>query len=758
MKRRSFETARGRYFFATTAALGIVIFTADSADAQQVTFEEIGQPPQTLTTEYSSLGVLFPRTAVLDVDQGARTPPRVVRAAQGIDAEFHGGPLVVAFTGLRRRVALFAGLAAGNDSPIAGTLRGFNAAGQQVAVDGPKPVTPNAFTTRFEISAANATIQRVELQFDGFFNEAIDNLESEGESPPPPPTEAPIVEILSPADGAQLDLQNIMVSGTAQGEGLFRTTLSLAFGLPPGSTAPPLRIPLQLTGAGGERTFEQSLTTTLGPHTITVEVENVAGSKGSDSVSFVNLTQAIVDRHLREGGDAAFGPLQYGSAAGGCQFAVYQRAAIFADEGTTRVVRGDVFTKWSSLRASGAPLSSLGCPTEEERSTPDNSRAQTFQNGRVYAGLATGTHHVPAVFVNAIDLLGGEVATGVPMIDPTESSGVMQTWLFQRFTRPDQPQLLPSTLEIRGNPPVLYVERQGGDLSELFLEGGPLAAPRVPTLWLQFPCSGLQGPCQVVPPASGPALQNAGTEFCDGTTYPFGPPEWAAVLGDHVATPLLGIVRNSNKASQDNPWTHEYHEGLGSSFASDWNVSVRPLHPFRDLLAENTFVEVEFEAYFANVFFAKFGFPVRNDLYFTTGRWIIDCGHGDAPQPLPDDPYRSEIHPPFVAAHMNTQEFGGRPATQANIWVNGYYTGEAVGVDIFPPPRPSPTAILNISKPVDAEAAVGVSVAASFPAFTRVRVQFTAPQRQVQVGDGGEMLWEAGRAYYGRWHVWWTEQ
>jgi hypothetical protein len=306
------------------------------------------------------------------------------------------------------------------------------------------------------------------------------------------------------------------------------------------------------------------------------------------------------------------------------------------------------------------------------------------------------------VFIDAIDELGGEAGTGVPIMDPTDSAGGMQTWLFQQFTRPEQPL---------------------------------------------FPCEGLQGPCQVSAPTSGPFVENAGDRFCDGKTYPFGPPEWSPILGHHVLTSMLGIVRDSVKASIDNPLTHECHEGP-PDFASDWNVSVWPLHPFQSLRAENTYVEVEFETCFVNPFFAKFEWPFRNDLYFAAGRWIIDCGHR---------PYRSEIHPPFVAAHMLTQSFEGQPATQANIWVNGYYTGEPVSIDIFPPPRPSPDATLNISKPIDAEAALGVNVEFSTPASTHVRVRFTASPRQVEVTDAGEMKWEAGRAYYGRWHVWWTQ-
>jgi hypothetical protein len=211
---------------------------------------------------------------------------------------------------------------------------------------------------------------------------------------------------------------------------------------------------------------------------------------------------------------------------------------------------------------------------------------------------------------------------------------------------------------------------------------------------------------------------------------------------------MVGIVRSSHFASSDNPLTHEHH-GFNPPWPADWNVGVRPSHPFRNLVAENTYVEVEFEAYFAHAFFTGFGRPRVNDLFFAAGRWVIDCGHRIK---------RTEIHPPFVTAHMRTEPFEGQTATQANIWVNGFYTGRPVSLDIFPPPRPSPNALLNIAKPIDAQASLGVTVTLSTPDFTQARVRFSAPLRLVEVTSAGEMKWQAGRAYYGRWHVWWSEK
>ena len=74
------------------------------------------------------------------------------------------------------------------------------------------------------------------------------------------------------------------------------------------------------------------------------------------------------------------------------------------------------------------------------------------------------------------------------------------------------------------------------------------------------------------------------------------------------------------------------------------------------------------------------------------------------------------------------------------------------------PPRPSPDSFLTITKPLDADAAYNVDVAFSILASTQVRVTFTASPRQVEVTDAGEMKWESGRAYAGRWYALWSEE
>ena len=58
---------------------------------------------------------------------------------------------------------------------------------------------------------------------------------------------------------------------------------------------------------------------------------------------------------------------------------------------------------------------------------------------------------------------------------------------------------------------------------------------------------------------------------------------------------------------------------------------------------------------------------------------------------------------------------------------------------------------------IDEPATLAVNVEFSTPASTQARARFSASSRQVEVTGAGEMKWEAGRAYYGRWQVYWSK-
>lgn len=732
------------------AALFAAVFPASIAMAAPTVldFEDVA-PGTAITAQYGTRGVLF-LNYFLGTDPAAHSGTHVLRTASLAEEIFTPIALGMTFTSAQARVKLFA---ESSFTALNGTLTAFDASDNVVVQDGPKLVAVDVFTTAFEVidPDATASIVRAELRLENGIYFAIDDLEFEGEPPAPPPPAPPVVQITSPANGAEVDVSTIDITGTVTGEGLLSpVTLTMVFARPPESTAPPFTSAIDLTGTGTTREFSLPEFTgvPLGPITVTVTAQNFAAQEGTSSITFTNLPVAIQGRFTSEGGTAALGAFRFGLFLDRCKIAVYEQGAISADDdaGVTFVFRGDILAKWLTLRGA-FDNAGFGCARGEERDGPGGSRAQDFQNGRIYSHPTIGTFSVPAVFVDAIDKRGGDEATGIPIAEPNSSSGAMQTWLFQRFIRPGRSDLQPSTLEIRGSPPRLWIERQSWDLS----------VETTGTIYEDFACGDVLGPCSVdLPPGRPDPIPDAENTFCGGHSYPFGPPEWKAILGDHISTPLFGVVRGSKMAGKDNPLTHDSFYGPEDLFASDWNVSINPIGPqrgiapFTSIVAENTYVECEYEEYYAQAAHVFLDWPLVGDLFFAAGRWIIDCGHR---------PRRTELHPIFMFAKMKAEQFQGHLATRCDIWVNGWYPGDPIEFDIFPPPRPSPDSFLTLSKPVDADAALDVTVEFTFApgsATNHVHVRFTASPREVEVTDAGEMIWDYLRGYWGQWFIYWS--
>ena len=460
-------------FGAILPAAALVAFLAGgSAMAAQTVldFEDIAAPAK-ITTQYGARGVIF-QGAFLRTDPAAHSATRVLQTGNPSDLEFDPGPMLITFTSPQSRVRLFA---ASIGAAAVHILKAFDANGILVAQDGPKSVAANMFNTMFEVTVPTATITRVEfLLTNGGGFEVIDDLEFEGEPPIPTPTEPPVVQLIRPINGLELDIPDdipIMdISGTVTGDGLISPVNVTVGNLqPPESTAPPLNVALNLTGTGATRQFALAggiALVPLGPITVTATAENTGGLKGTATSTFNNLPLAIRNRFTTAGGSAVLGTFQFGLFAGPCRIAVYEHAAISAAGGGAILIGGDVFTKWMSLRTLADP-NGLGCPQNEERDAVGGARAQDFERGRIYAkvtGIAPpGTAYVPVVFVDAIEKRGTELVFGLPTGDPTDSSGpASQTWLFQRFFRPEGRDVQPSTLEIRNSPPSLWMERQLG--------------------------------------------------------------------------------------------------------------------------------------------------------------------------------------------------------------------------------------------------------------------------------------------------------
>lgn len=715
----------------------------------------------TVTTQYAAKGVVFSVGgmfgAYLFEDTHAHSGTHVLRLASPA-TEFPPGTLMMQFTAGQRSVKFFASLPGAN-AASQGTAQAFDAAGNVIATDGPKAVQPNNYSTSFLLASSHATIVKVEIQMADMVFEAIDDLTFVGGNGTLP-HQPPVVKITSPSNGAELSSQNVLLTGTVSGRSLFgQPSATINIPQPPGTTAPPFTFFVPLSGTGNTRRFSWSGGVGLGPQTVTVTATNIAGLTGTASATFDYLPAAIKNRYQQEGGSVRLGAFSFGIGGGlGCTIAVYQQGAIFylPDKAKTFLAVGSMFAKW--LQTQGQFRRDLSCATSEE--TPVNgftgTTRQDFQQGRLYASGGSA-FYVPPVFADAIDKLGGEVAVGVPVSDPPLLPPV-PVWNFQRFQMADNVSL-PSTLEISGSPPVLLVQRQGGDPADL-QNAGLTLTQSTPTLEWQFSCSRPDGPCNVAPPISPPISLDA-LAVCAGPnvvvgcgpplwtgTYPGDSREWVAVTDDQAETFVSGYVQESHPTDIDNPLSHE-HVGPPVTFVSDWEIHLWPLGPFRSLMSSGKpYLKIEYEEYYAHALEAGWGWPLPGDLLFAAGRWIVDCGHCD---------FHAEIHPPAVMVFSRTIQHLGRPATDAVIWVNGFYTGAEVNIAVEAPPRPAPNANLVLEKPTDATAALGLNLQLSWDAHA-VRGRFSAPLRQMSIDSNtGEMFWQDLRGYQGEWILYWDQ-
>ena len=141
----------------------LALFSASAVVAAPtvLNFEDIAAGSR-ITTQYSQRGVLF-QNHFLGPDAAAHSGTRVLRSANPADEIFTPIPLAMTFTSAQSRVKLFA---SPGSTALNGTLTAFDAAGNVVAQDGPKPVAANAFTTMFEVRDPHATpsITRAELR------------------------------------------------------------------------------------------------------------------------------------------------------------------------------------------------------------------------------------------------------------------------------------------------------------------------------------------------------------------------------------------------------------------------------------------------------------------------------------------------------------------------------------------------------------------------------------------------------------------
>jgi hypothetical protein len=279
---------------------------------------------------------------------------------------------------------------------------------------------------------------------------------------------------------------------------------------------------------------------------------------------------------------------------------------------------------------------------------------------------------------------------------------------------------------------------------------------------------------------------------------------------------------------------HEFG-GMGNGVWSDWDLHIRPLvlsiadpnapwvltpaagnlPPFWNLLAANGDptlegspttpptpfhpppgdMEIEWEAFWQNTWTAIPGNTTiqPKSLAIIDGRWIIDCGH---------PPQHSEIHPPnsVFAITSTTPPKSTKPpkagaadsfSTVAQVWINQLYQGSPYQTQIWPPPRPSPTAevlanYLAFGEPSGGIVANGnnsytfylsptftdthvpnISAATVSLAPNGVSVSVSGPTNSHQVNDTGQVVFPSDNlssssgpvgTLMARWYVGWLDE
>jgi hypothetical protein len=171
------------------------------------------------------------------------------------------------------------------------------------------------------------------------------------------------------------------------------------------------------------------------------------------------------------------------------------------------------------------------------------------------------------------------------------------------------------------------------------------------------------------------------------------------------------------------------------------------------------------------------------------GRWGVDCGH---------DSWQGEIHPYelVVSSFIQTapllnftditgnntgssnlpaisqqwhQLTGGRPATVTKVGTTGAWEGETLSFDIWPPPRPSASALLHWARDVPPDFITGSTYRVSVTnvlsppgppgAANHLRVTVASQERPagLEVGGRGDVTYTLPQRYLAAYLLWWEE-
>jgi hypothetical protein len=607
----------------------------------------------------------------------------------------------------------------------------------------------------------------------------------------------------------------------------------------PNDISPPAQYCATLDASGN---FSELIPLGLGKLNVILTVSDLCGNViGSRSVQFIDLPQPIRDRFTQETGGAAENAFLWGVTTPSGQVAVFNQSStgagymaiadVFSGQASSTVkVEGDICFKWMQWVSEPyheapmdfCPLSEFNGPFQVAGTVPSATGSyQDFVAGRIYESVGNGfipglpnkqLLFVPRAFADALDTLEGVETPDFPdfpLSDPLECPGT-HTWIFQQFQR--EYDSAPITMEIKGEPPTLWVERRGGDLRQI--PSCVLFGPNTPGIFQSFPCACAAGGCVISPPPAQPptvlsdptvpgtlckgeylykildefnAVENCGADLGCVNTHIQNiiqvlenlPTEWIGIKGDATQTAVTGFLGGSFLAGDDLGFSHRTYASVNGSLGpiiydvkSDWNFEVYPFQPYTNVLTlgqlnnpmcMHSNMEIEIEAFDLGLM----GPTQRNrtgksgDIMFASGRWIIDCGHPD---------WSSEIHPPGIIAISENQNGPYGLETVATLLASGYYTGDPATVEIYPPPRPAPNAILMLTRTNLASAEVGVTAEFDPDLSSYMRVHFQAPLEaplpipttiilpfpfHTLKVNFGELFPDFVRSYYGEWTLGW---
>lgn len=253
-----------------------------------ITFEEFPVSFDDIRNQYlGTHGVTFDVGEIIVPSAGANSPTQALESA---GSEFDPGPLIARFTADQSRVAMRVGLNGQTSVELTAALAAFDAAGNQIdivrTVIGPGP-TP--ITTPLEITAAEGNIREVRLQYDGAAFEVIDDLEFDNLVRPPAESDAPLVQITEPQEGATFGDSCFALAGEVEDASpLADVRVAISQPGEPGDS-------FQIDYDGTPPTF------TFGPagvvcglepgeNAVTVSAQDIHGNTGEDSVGVTRGT------------------------------------------------------------------------------------------------------------------------------------------------------------------------------------------------------------------------------------------------------------------------------------------------------------------------------------------------------------------------------------------------------------------------------------------------------------------------------------